>query len=349
MKAKESLDSRGKPSCHICHSVLLGRPAGVFRCAILAAMVSLLISINLMGQTGLTLWGDVKIDDSEAVTPAPLSVTIILYEETGKVVARQNVPSRGRYRFTGVPTGNYEIAVEANDREVTRMSISLILSSDIGIRQDFEFKWTPNGVAARSVGGVMSAADIYNRAPANKSRFQKAQESVEKKKYDQAVVLLKQILREDDHDFQVWMLLGTVYFAQEKYVEAEQHYLKATEVKPDFALALIRLGSVRGSQKRFAEAVEPLTRAVELQPHSAEANLLLGEAYIQLKSGSKAIPYLNAAAALGRIEGLLDLGWLYNAAGMKDKAATEYEALLKMKPDYHDRKKLEQYISANKK
>jgi hypothetical protein len=34
---------------------------------------------------------------------------------------------------------------------------------------------------------------------------------------------------------------------------------------------------------------------------------------------------------------------------MKDKAAAEYEQFLKKKPDYADRKKLEQYISDNKK
>jgi len=34
---------------------------------------------------------------------------------------------------------------------------------------------------------------------------------------------------------------------------------------------------------------------------------------------------------------------------MKDKAAAEYEQFLAKKPDYPDRKKLEQYIAANRK
>jgi tetratricopeptide (TPR) repeat protein len=311
-------------------------------------LLAFLTSGSVQAQRGLTLWGDVKIDDSEADTPAPLSVTIILYEETGKVVGRQNVPSRGRYRFTGVPVGRYELAVEANEREITRMSISLVLSSDIGIRQDFEFKWKPNAGASKPANGVTSAADVYSRSPANKSVFRKAQEAVEKKKYDQAVLLLKQILDNDHLDFQVWTLLGTVYLTQERPEEAEKSYMQAIEVKPVFVLALIHLGSLRSSQKRFAEAIEPLAKAVELQPHSPEANLLLGEAYIHIKNGSRAIPYLNEAAQLGRVEAHLDLAWLYNAAGMKDKAAAEYEAFIKKKPDYPDRKKLEQYIRVNK-
>ena len=298
---------------------------------------------------GITLWGDVKIDDSKADTPGPSSVTVILYEETGKVVGRQNVASRGRYRFTNVLAGHYEIAVEADEREIARMRISLILSSDIGIRQDFEFEWKPKpGAAAKQPEGVISAADVYNRPAPNQSLFKKAQEAVEKKKYDQAATILVRIVENDKLDFQVWTLLGTVHLVREKSADAEQAYRKALEVKPTFALALLNLGRLLASQKRFEEAIEFLTRARESQPQSAEANLLLGEAYLQIRKGSKAIPYLDEAARQGRAEAHLRLAWLYNAAGLKDRAAAEYEEFLKKKPDYPERKKLEEYIRANK-
>ena len=78
----------------------------------------------------------------------------------------------------------------------------------------------------------------------------------------------------------------------------------------------------------------------------------LGEAYLQMKKGSKAVGYLNEALKLdpiGMAEAHLRLAALYNGAGMKDKAAAEYELFLKKRPDFADRKKLEQYIAANKK
>lgn len=76
---------------------------------------------------------------------------------------------------------------------------------------------------------------------------------------------------------------------------------------------------------------------------------MLGEAYLQIKKGSKAVPYLTEAAKLGKPDAHLRLAALYNGAGMKDKAAQEYEQFLKERPDYKDRKALEQYISENKK
>jgi hypothetical protein len=43
----------------------------------------------------------------------------------------------------------------------------------------------------------------------------------------------------------------------------------------------------------------------------------------------------------------LRLALLYHRAGMKNKAAAEYQEFLKKRPDYVDRKKLEKYIAAN--
>ena len=68
------------------------------------------------------------------------------------------------------------------------------------------------------------------------------------------------------------------------------------------------MGRLRSTQKKFEEAIEPLTYAVELQPESGEANMLLGESYLQLKKGSKAIPYLNEAAKFGKPDAHLRSG-----------------------------------------
>jgi Flp pilus assembly protein TadD len=301
------------------------------------------------------VWGDIKIDDSKADTPGPSSVTVILYDPTGRILGRQTVSNHGRYRFNVTPpsdelqSGSYELAIETDSGEITRMTLTLTGLRGSDIRQDFEFEWKSKSAGQKSVTGVISAADVYNRPSANKSLFQKAQEAVGKKKYEQAVTFLRQIVDGDKADFQAWTLLGTVYLVQEKSADAEKAYLSAIEARPTFSLALLDLGRMRSSQKKFEEAIDPLTRAIQSQPDSAEANLLLGEAYLQLRKGSKAIGYLNEAARLGRPEAHLRLGWLYNAAGMKDKAVVEYEEFLKKRPDYSERKKIEEYISTNKK
>jgi tetratricopeptide (TPR) repeat protein len=302
-------------------------------------------------QGGLTIFGDVRIT-SDGNTFVPKEVLLLLRRVPDGEIGRQMVSSRGRYRFTNLKEGEYEIVAEVDGKEIGRLTQIRIggmtlSNSPYGYQNDLEIRWRP--ASARSAGGVISAADVYERPASTKAIFVKAEEAVAKKKYDQAATLLKQVVETDNADFQAWTALGTVYFAQEKFDDAEQAYQHAIAVKPTSARAQFNLGRLLSSQKKFAESIEPLTKAVELQSDSGDANMLLGESYLQVKKGSKAIPYLNEAAKHGRPEAHLRLGWLYNAAGMKDKAALEYEEYLKKNPDYPDRNKLKEYITANKK
>ena len=304
-------------------------------------------------QGGFTIFGDVRIT-SDGTTVVPKEVLLILRRVPEGEVGRQFVSSRGRYRFTNLKEGEYEIVAEAEGKEIGRLTQIRIggmtlSNSPYGYQNDVEIRWRPGSAAPPPTGGVISAADVYDRPASTKATFVKAEEAVAKKKLDDAAKLLKQVVETDNADFQAWTALGTVYFAQEKFDDARQAYEHAIAAKPDSPRAHYNLGRLLSSQKKYDEAVESLTKAVELQPTSGDANMLAGEAYLQLKKGSKAIPYLEEAAKHGRPEAHLRLGWLYNAAGMKDKAALEYEEYLKKNPEYPERNKLKEYISANKK
>jgi tetratricopeptide (TPR) repeat protein len=314
----------------------------------LALMFSLSVSPT-MAQSGFTLYGDVKVDETKADGKAPLSLSIILYTLGGNVVGRQTVPSGGRYRFTNLRSSEYDLAVEIETSEIARVRVSVGGTPGADQRQDLEFEWKGGTAGVRNKPATISAGDIYKRSSSNESTFRKAQEAVDKKKYSDAVTLFRQLLDNDAADFQAWTELGTVYLLQEKHDDAEKAYLKAIEIRPSFSLPLVNLGRLLVLQKKFDAATEPLLRALELQPTSAEINYLLGDAYLQNKKGSKAVGYMNEAAKLGKHEAHLRLASLYNLAGMKDKAAIEYEEFLKKTPNYPDRKKLEAYIATNKK
>jgi tetratricopeptide (TPR) repeat protein len=303
-----------------------------------------------MAQSGHTLFGDVKVDEGEQDSLKPLSLDLILYNLAGLIISRQKVSTNGRYRFLGLRPGEYDLVIEIENAEVARIRVMLGGGAPTDYRQDLEFEWKPGFKGnLTEKKQTISGADFYKRLPANQSLFEKGQAAFDKKKYDDAVAVFLQLVTVDQQDFQAWTELGTAYLMSEKKEDAEKSYLQAVKVRPTFALAQMNLGRLRVTQKKFEEAILPLTTAVELDPRSAEANYLLGEAYLQIKKGSKAVGYLNEAARLGRTDAHLRLASLYNLAGMKDKAAVEYEEFLKKKPDYPERKKLEAYITANKK
>ncbi|HKR60241.1 MAG TPA: tetratricopeptide repeat protein [Pyrinomonadaceae bacterium] len=308
-------------------------------------------AVKGQGGSGHTLFGDLKVEDRSNESMKPISFDIILYSLGGLVVARQKVANGGRYRFNSLRSGEYNLAVEVDSVEVARLPINLGGGMFTDNRQDIELEWRSNkmGRSSPAKKQTVSAEDFYERSAANRGLFEKAQQAIDKKKFDEGIALLKKLLDADGKDFQAWSELGTIYVSLNKTSDAEKSYARAVEEKPTFFLALLNLGRVRVSQKQYEAAIEPLTRAVELQPESADANFLLGQSYLQLKKGSKAVGYLNEASKLGRYEAHLLLAALYNAVGMKDKAVIEYEEFLKKQPDYPDRKKLEQFIGANKK
>jgi cytochrome c-type biogenesis protein CcmH/NrfG len=214
-----------------------------------------------------------------------------------------------------------------------------------------QWRAAPGGTDAAKAG-TTSVADQYSRSAGTKPLYDKAQEAIKKDDNDQAISLLRQVVSADPKDFEAWTELGTAYFKKKKLDDAEKAYRSALEQRPAYIVALLNLGKLRISQKKYDGAIEALSQAVAAQPQSAEINYWLGEAYLQVKKGSKAVGYLNEAIRLdpaGMAEVHLRLATLYNAAGLKDRAAAEYEQFLAKKPDYPDKKKLEQYIQENKK
>lgn len=324
------------------HRVL--RPSGLL-------CLLMLMSLPMTGQTrgSMTVFGDVKIDESKAAGQKLGMLTIVLCSQAcATVVARSPVAPGGRYRFNNIKPDEYDLVVEADGVEIARTHISVAGRPGGDFQQDLEFAWKPLG-NPNAKTGTISAADVYHRSGPNQSLFERAQNAIDAKKYDLAVTVLTQVVEADKQDFQAWTELGTAYLLLEKKNDAEKAYLHALEVRPNFSLALLALGRLRVGDKRYEEAIGPLTTLVENDPKSADGNYFLGEAYLQIKKGSKAVPYLNEAARLGRPEAHLRLATLYDAVGMKDRAANEYFEFLKKKPDYPDKKKLEKYIAENKK
>ncbi|MGB8508820.1 MAG: tetratricopeptide repeat protein [Pyrinomonadaceae bacterium] len=304
---------------------------------------------NAAAQTGShILYGDFKVEEGKAEGQVPLSFDVVLYDENGTMIGRQTVTNGGRYRFMNLGNGWYSLVVEVEANEVARMRVQVASPFKNDFRQDISMEWRARPLG-RDKAGAVSAADFYKRTSASQSLFEKAEDALNKKRYEEATALLRQIVGSDGKDYQAWTELGTARLLQNDAGEAEKDYLRAAEVNPSFPLALLNLGRLRLARKDYEGAIEFLTGAVELKPPSADANYLLGESYLQLKKGSKAVGYLEEAARLGRNDAHLRLAALYHGAGLKDRAAAEYEQFLAAEPTYADRKKLEQYIKENKK
>lgn len=66
--------------------------------------------------------------------------------------------------------------------------------------------------------------------------------------------------------------LGTIYYRQRRFAEAEKHYCQAIAADPDYPLAQFNLGNLYDEQNRVPEAFEHYRRALALNPSYADAH-----------------------------------------------------------------------------
>jgi tetratricopeptide (TPR) repeat protein len=69
--------------------------------------------------------------------------------------------------------------------------------------------------------------------------------------------------------------LGTIYYRQRKYQEAERHYRTAIEVDANYPLAHYNLGNLYDEQGDLTRAEEHYTKALALNPNYADAHFNL--------------------------------------------------------------------------
>jgi len=86
----------------------------------------------------------------------------------------------------------------------------------------------------------------------------------------------------------IYYLYGQMALKKNDVVEAREHFLHATKLRPSYGEGWNNLGVCWIAAKKGEEAVEALTRALEIQPTSFEARLNLGSAYRISKDPARA-------------------------------------------------------------
>jgi tetratricopeptide (TPR) repeat protein len=291
------------------------------------------------------IYGQVAIEGLPKDERKPMIFVSLLI--SGTQIDRRPTDSRGYFYFLQRPRHGHTLVFEVDGGEVGRAYLTVGVGSRL--RQDVTIQWRSLKGAAKSETGVVSTKG-YTRTPEAEKAFSNAMALVRDNKSDEAKNAFDEMLKQDPKDFVSWTMLGTIYFDQKKFGDAEAAFSKALELKHDFTLARVNLGKMYLAQSEFDKAIATLLKAVELDGTSPDANHQLGEAYLRTKKGSLAVGYLNKAielAPLPKAEIHLRLAALYNGAGLKDRAAAEYKAFLVKAPNHADGKKFEQYIKEN--
>jgi len=289
------------------------------------------------------VYGQITLKGFDPAKKAP-KVTVI-FQEGQQSPNRFMVGRSGNYCFKRT-AASATISVEVDGLELARRS--LLASSGPQQREDFEIEAT--GAQRLSSASVVSAKYARSPNPQTVDLYSRLAEADRNKDVPQAVKIVNEIVQKDAADYVAWTRLGSLYFGQDKFPEADAVFRKALEQRIDYLPAWVNVGQLRVAQKQFAAAVEIFKHALELEPSSPALYRLLGEAYLQNRQGTLGVEALDKAIELdpsGQAEAHLLKAHLYELAGAKQLAAKEYKAFLDKVPQYADRKKLEKFIKDN--
>jgi protein O-GlcNAc transferase len=166
--------------------------------------------------------------------------------------------------------------------------------------------------------------------------FQQAWAYYQKGELASAEALCRNLLSTQPRHFDCLQLFGFLAFQTNRHQMAIELLCRAIDINPQVAPLYLNIGLVFQALQRFDEALASFDKAIALQPHFAGAHFNRGNALSDLKRFNEAIASFDRAIALqpnyaeahhGRASALNDLKHL-------DEALVSYNKAIALKPDF---------------
>ena len=122
-----------------------------------------------------------------------------------------------------------------------------------------------------------------------------AAELLSKNELYQAEQLLDDTVKQHPANNDLWLLLGTVYFRQEKFDMAENAFRHIIRRTPDSVAGFNNLSTTLVKLRRYNEAKAAIGNALLLAPNNGEILLNAASLYALLKEDNQALTFLKRA------------------------------------------------------
>jgi len=157
---------------------------------------------------------------------------------------------------------------------------------------------------AAELGGLRSFPERKrnaNQARESEEWFQRGLELEETgAPVEQAVEAYQKVLELNSSAAGALVNLGTIYYRQRRFDQAERYYVRAIEADPRYPLAQFNLGNLYDEQGRLPEAHEHYRRALALNPQYADAHFNLALLCERLGDPLRAVHHWKAYLKLDR-------------------------------------------------
>jgi TolA-binding protein len=258
------------------------------------------------------------------------NIQVRLDRFSGGTVDQLMTDNTGRFRFTGLQRGYYNVVVNAPGFNPTQQQADL----QVLFRAYLVFELvTDKSVNAGTARGGLDFMDA--RVPrAAQDGFARARTALAKKNYQEAVAHLQEAVFIYPAFYEAELLLGTTFMDTRQWDKAEEALRRTLEIKPESPPALLSLGEVYWRQKRYDEAERTLLQGLKLDDKSWHGYFTLARLYWDLENISKAGPAIGRTLQLKPdfAEAHLLAGNILLRINQQERALAAYQDYLRLEP-----------------
>jgi hypothetical protein len=271
--------------------------------------------------------GEVRMADSgETATGVPVR----LERFSGGLIDQIVTDSRGRFRFANLPRGYYKVIVNAPGFKPVQQDADL----QVIFRTYLVFELVSNSL--KNASGLPLLTDVIDaRVPAAaREDFENGRAALKANNYKEGIAYLEKAALGYSNFFEAQLLLGIAFIDLKEWEKAEKVLLRAVEIRPQNATAMIYLGEVYWRQKRNADAERSLLEGLKLDQKSWHGYYTLGRLYWDMgevvKAGGPIGMTLQLKPELA--EAHLLAGNILLRVNQRERALVEYREYLRLAP-----------------
>ncbi len=286
----------------------------------------------------------------EAMAQGKRTALVTLFGATRPFAAQTRADYRGRFKFTKIRPGPYNVSVFLPGHGETRQTIDLGPSSaDARGRVRLELRVEARQVVREgAVPGALVSVRRLSIPEKARDEYRRAFDRLQRNDVRGAIAHLEKAVALSPQFSEALNTLGTIAFQSGDYARAESYFQKALEQSPDAFEPLVNLGGTLLAQRRPFDALPFNRKSVDARPGDALANSQMGLNLYMLGKTDQAIIFLQEAKRLdpGHFSNpQLVLAEIYLRRSQDALAASELEDFLHHHPDVPEATKIRAQIT----
>jgi len=259
------------------------------------------------------------------------NVMVRLVSASGGLVDQSTTDSLGRFRFARLRPGQYRVSASATGLVSPIQYVDVSRASP---RIHVLIQLVPETPTFGTREPVRSGV-IDVRVPLEAQiALEKGRAALADKKSNLAISHFLKATQIYPDFYDAHMLLGQLYMDGSNWDKAEASFRQALKINPKAVTAMVSLGEVYRREKKYDEGRKVLEEALKLDKNSWEGNFTLGRIHWELKDIAKSGKYVARSIELqpNFAEAHLLAGNIFIRAGLPANALIEYEEYLRLAP-----------------